>query len=139
MSKTKFLGIPAGGNRAGWIEMEGGSSAGVGGGGVFNVKFVADGEGNCTADKTFEEIVAATSAGLLVIAQFWEKHPDTGVEIRSGVLIPSAYLDIPEAGHIREIVFSSVNVMGDEAYVNTLRMNKDNGALFSTHRLMTSV
>lgn len=30
MSKTKFLGIPEGGKRAGWIEMEGGSAGGGG-------------------------------------------------------------------------------------------------------------
>ena len=138
MSKTKFLGIPEGGKRAGWIEMEGGGSAGVGGG-VFNVKFVSNDGANCTADKTFEEIVDAVYAGLLVIAQFWEKHPETGVEIRSGVLTPSSYLDIPEAGHILEIVFSSVSATGDEVYVNILRMNKANGALFSQRRLMTSV
>lgn len=38
MSKTKFLGIPAGGKRADWIEMEGGSAGGGGGGG--NVKVI---------------------------------------------------------------------------------------------------
>lgn len=62
MSKTKFLGIPAGGNRAGWIEMEGGSSAG-GGGGVLVVKV----DKNLVADTSNFEIVEAVAAGKQVV------------------------------------------------------------------------
>lgn len=72
MSKTKFLGIPEGGKRAEWIEMEGGGSADVGGGGVLRVNVTAvDGDvTNLTADKTYAEIVSAFEAGSVITAYF---------------------------------------------------------------------
>lgn len=69
MSKTKFLGIPAGGKRAGWIEMEGGGSAGVGGGGAFKFTVTNDGSGNFTADKTVQELVAAYQEGNILMGE----------------------------------------------------------------------
>lgn len=65
MSKTKFLGIPAGGKRAGWIDMEGGGSAGVGGGYVVTVTMNDD--GTYSADKTFAEVLEQIKAGNRVV------------------------------------------------------------------------
>lgn len=64
MSKTKFLGIPAGGKRAGWIEMEGGSSAGVG---DMVVTVTINDDGTYSADKTFAEVQAQIKAGNRVV------------------------------------------------------------------------
>lgn len=69
MSKTKFLGIPEGGKRAGWIEMEGGGSAGGGGNDrEFIIDAIMDYHGQLTADKTYDEILAALQSGKVAIA-----------------------------------------------------------------------
>lgn len=69
MSKTKFLGIPEGGKRAGWIEMEGGSSAGVGGNDrEFIVELTQDYHGQFSGNKTYEEMLAAAQEGKYLVA-----------------------------------------------------------------------
>lgn len=64
MSKAKFLGIPEGGKRAGWMEMEGGS----GGGGALYVSFTEGSDGGMIATATIAEIQTALSEGKAVFA-----------------------------------------------------------------------
>lgn len=107
MSKTKFLGIPEGGKRAGWIEMEGGSSAGVGGG-VFWIAAANDGAGGHTIDKTFEEIKAAYESGkdLKVIL-----NASSGATVGLYVLNFSQYMGIP--GTIEAFSFLVSSIVSD--------------------------
>lgn len=97
MSKTKFLGIPAGGKRAGWIEMEGGGSAGVGGG-VQVVEITQDGS-TFTSSHTGAQIAKMAKKGA-VIAELMQSGVSVATAVFGGVYSGVAvfFVVYPETG-----------------------------------------
>ncbi len=91
MSKTKFLGIPAGGKRAGWMEMEGGGSADVGGG-VQVVTLTGDDSGGSmvyTSSQTGAQIAAMARTGP-VIANIVTPDGGTNIAVYAGSYMGSS-------------------------------------------------
>lgn len=81
MSKTKFLGIPEGGKRAGWIEMEGGS-AGVGGGNtvIYSVTMSNAADWNCNLPfEKVKELILSSSLGNVMLRMIEDDSIGYGV------------------------------------------------------------
>ena len=96
MSKTKFLGIPEGGKRAGWIEMEGGS-AGVGGG--VQVVTITQDDGTFASSHTGAQIAEMARKGA-VIAELMQSGVSVATAVFGGVFAGTAvfFVVYPETG-----------------------------------------